>query len=71
MRRHDVLVEGGVALVELDFDRFYKAEHPETNLEKFVQDKFSDFNLFLERIYLHENLVSFSLVLRKYSNKSV
>lgn len=68
---HDVLVEGGVALVELDFDRFYKVEHPETNLEKFVQDKFSEFNLFLERIYLHENLVSFSLVLRKHSNKSV
>ena len=67
----DALVEGGVALVELDFDRLYVAEHSERNLEKFLQDKFSEFNLFLERVYSHENHVSCSLVLRKYSKKSV
>lgn len=68
---HDALVEGGAALVELDFDRLYVAEHSDRNLEKFLQDKFSEFNLFLERVYSHENHVSCSLVLRKYSSKSV
>lgn len=65
------LVEGGTALVELNFIGFWEVEHPERNLEKLAQEKFSAFNLYLERFYLHENLVSFSLVLRKRSIKSV
>ena len=67
----NALVEGGTALVELNFIGFWEVEHPERNLEKLAQEKFSAFNLYLERLYLHENLVSISLVLRKRSIKSV